>query len=121
MLDRFGDFLAQPQVAMVGDLNTSSRVRSQARSHPEFVARAGALGLTSLYHYQTQESHGEESQATYRHRGSDQDTFHIDYCFLSASLLQGARIRVVNDPDWAKVSDHYPIVVDLPDRSADGA
>lgn len=85
-LDVFSEFLAAQRVVIMGDLNTTSRVKSQAQTHPEFVAKAAAPGLTSIYHHQTGGSHGQETLATYRHGGSAKSTFHSDYCFLSLAL-----------------------------------
>jgi len=109
----FSEFLAAKRVVILGDLNTSSRVKTQELTHPEFVAKAAALGLTSIYHHQTGEIHGQETLATYRHGGSTESAFHIDYCFLSHALLGSASIRVVNRAEWKTRSDHFPIVVDV--------
>ncbi len=112
-LEIFGDFLREERVAMIGDLNSSSRVVAQATTHPNFVSRAAALGLTSLYHHQNKEAHGKEKVLTYRHRGSAENGFHLDYCFLSQDLLASAKIRVLQGADWEARSDHFPLIVDL--------
>jgi endonuclease/exonuclease/phosphatase (EEP) superfamily protein YafD len=112
-LDRFGDFLMAERVVFTGDLNSSTRVSGQTRSHPALVARARGMKLESVYHHQNQEEHGSETIATYRHGGPGKGHFHIDYCFLSPALLTNAKVKVLNNTVWDKRSDHYPVVVDL--------
>ena len=112
-LKHFADLLAQERVILAGDLNTSSRVSAQIRTHPRLVASAADRGLTSIYHYQTDEGHGQEKTSTYRHSGRVKKEFHIDYCFLSKALLDVATLQILTDGEWETRSDHYPIVLDL--------
>jgi len=119
-LDTFGEFLSDQRTVMIGDFNSSSRVLSQKDSHPAFVTRAGALGLRSIYHSQTGQPHGEEKVHTYRHNDAVKSRFHLDYCFLSPALLDGANICVLDGPRWETLSDHYPIVVDVTGDSKSG-
>ncbi len=112
-LEVFADFLSTERVALIGDLNSSSRVKAQSKSHPAFVERAARLGLVSIYHHQMMEGHGEETVSTYRRGGTGGGLFHIDYCFVSKALLGSASIRVLNGPKWDGLSDHAPIVVEI--------
>lgn len=112
-LDHYADLLGSGRAVMIGDFNSSSRVRSQARTHQRFVSGAAGLGLSSLYHHQTGEQHGQESVSTYRHASGSTRDFHLDYCFVSEELLGSSRLRILHDESWMRVSDHYPLVVDL--------
>lgn len=103
-------------VVMAGDFNSSSRVSEQSRSHPAFVGRVTTLGLTSVYHHQSGEKHGEETKATYRHRGTPPRPFCIDYCFVSHSWAGAASIQILDGSRWLELSDHFPLVLDLPER-----
>ena len=113
-LDVFGEFLREKRVALIGDLNSSSRVMAQVNTHTKFVKNAAALGLTSVYHHQTGDAHGMEKLNTYRHLGPEEKEFHLDYCFLSQDLLASAKIEILNGADWKARSDHFPIIVELP-------
>jgi|ERR1022692_2852834 hypothetical protein len=113
-LDYFGAFLEGGRSALVGDLNSSSDVLSQKKSHGEFVAKAAGLGLQSVYHAPSNRPHGGEPDKTYRHGGKGKGLFHIDYCFLSPALLDGAKIEVLKDEEWKRRSDHSPIYVEIP-------
>lgn len=112
-LEVFGEFLCEERVALVGDLNSSSRVVAQAASHPKFIKEAAELGLTSLYHHRTKEAHGEKLLPTCRHSGPGKKGFHLEYCFLSPDLLTSAKIRVIQGADWEARSGHFPIIIDL--------
>lgn len=110
-LELYSDILSSGRAVMIGDFNSSTRVSSQRRSHPRFVAAAADLGLVSLYHEMSGEAHGEESQATYTH--SNGQGFHIDYCFISRQLLGSAALSIGEPERWAALSDHLPLVVDI--------
>ena len=113
-LDHYVELLGSGRAVMIGDLNSSSRVLAQKRTHPRFVSAASELGLVSLYHEQTGEGHGLESANTYRHSSGATRDFHIDYCFLSRELAAASEISIPQDEDWMRLSDHYPLVVDFP-------
>lgn len=108
----YGDVMAGPRTMLVGDLNSSSRVSSQARSHPTLVSALAERGLRSLLHHQEDVAHGEERTGTFR-RGEKE--WCIDYAFLSADLLPSATIAVPRNATWRDASDHLPLIVDIPD------
>jgi len=111
-LEQYSDLLSHRAI-MAGDLNSNTRVSGQQRSHPRFVSAAGDLGLASAYHHLTGEAHGAESFSTYRHDAAR--SFHIDYCFLSRPLLDAANLGIAHGDEWSSLSDHSPIVLDVPD------
>ncbi|CAB4345020.1 unannotated protein [freshwater metagenome] len=114
-LDCHAGLLRTDRVVLAGDLNSSTRVINQAESHPRFVARATALGLASVYHHQSGERHGDETKATYRHGKKTPRPFCIDYCFVSTPWLNSASLEILDGPEWEGRSDHYPLVLELPD------
>ena len=114
-LDVHADLLSGDRVVLAGDLNSSSRVSGQRRSHPRFVRRAAALGLTSVYHHQSGEEHGSESTATYLHGRTSPRPFCIDYCFVSKPWVRLASLQILNGVPWTDLSDHFPLVLDLTD------
>lgn len=117
-LDHCSDLLGSGRAVMVGDFNSSTKVSSQVRTHPRFVSAAADLGLASLYHVQTGEPHGSESVSTYRHSSGTERDFHLDYCFVNQALLGKAHLEILHDESWMRVSDHYPLVIDLQLESA---
>lgn len=119
-LELYGDSLGQGSAVMAGDFNSSTRVSSQRSSHPKFVAAAKKIGLLSAYHFHTGESHGQESVSTYRHVAGGDSEFHIDYCFVSCELASAATVSVLRSDQWVTLSDHYPLVLDIPDAAIEG-
>lgn len=111
-LERYSDLLSDRAI-MAGDLNSSTKVSGQQATHPRFVSAAAALGLASAHHHLTGEEHGAETLNTYRHDASR--SFHLDYCFLSRSLLDAANLGIANGGEWRALSDHSPVVLDVPD------
>lgn len=114
-LDRFSNFLGCGRAIMAGDFNSNTRVMFQKHTHPEFVEAAKKSGLVSAYHFQSDEAHGKETVATYRHGTGESNVFHIDYCFVSEPLASASTLSVLRSAYWAQLSDHYPVVLDVPD------
>ena len=114
-VDRFSSLLTSGRAIVAGDLNSSPRVAAQRSSHPKFVSAMSDLGLESVYHATTGDSHGQESIPTYRHASGLQRDFHLDYCFVAAELMPVASLEILSDPHWMTVSDHYPLVLDIRD------
>ena len=114
-LDRYAGLLTSGRAIMAGDLNSNTRVSGQETTHPKFVAVAESLGLVSAYHALTGDAHGMETVGTYRHGARDSKEFHLDYCFLSNSLVASANLSVRRHGDWPQLSDHFPVMLDIPD------
>lgn len=68
-------------------------------------------GLVSAYHHVHGIAHGKEPHPTYYHQRKADQPFHIDYCFMSPTLLKGARVNVGTYDDWSADSDHRPLSV----------
>ena len=104
-------------ILICGDFNSNSiwdRPRSTC-NHSDCVRELGELGLSSLYHHQFSERHGEETQATfYLHRNREKP-YHIDYAFLNSERLEegAARLNIGKIDNWLQHSDHLPFVIDL--------
>lgn len=114
-LERYSHLLTSGRAIMAGDFNSNSRISFQKTTHPQFVKAAESLGIASVYHTGTREPHGGESQATYRRHYSKEHTFHIDYCFASLPLADKAKLKIESDANWDKLSDHYPLILDIDD------
>ena len=60
------------------------------------------------------ERHGQETIPTYFHYHQKERPFHIDYCFLSKSLIDRLKkIEIRKYDDWMKYSDHVPMIIDF--------
>lgn len=115
-LDWFKDELKIPPAILAGDLNTNTRVSGQSHSHPKLVSRLRSLGLESVYHHQSGERHGDESLCTYIQGNKRPRRFHIDYCFVRTDVLRAATVAIPQSREWTRLSDHFPLVLDIPDE-----
>jgi hypothetical protein len=113
-LEHFADMFRGGAVILAGDLNSSSGVMSQQRTHPVFVAAAASLGLVSAYHDAMGEQHGKESTKTFwqNDRG-----YHLDYCFLPQKMAPASTVRILDGEEWRSLSDHRPVVLDVLDEA----
>lgn len=101
-----GDF----NVDAAGALRRRSGLFERLRRH---LARHG---LASAYHAARGEPFGAETAPTYYHHRNRARPFHIDFCFLSPSLLERVcDVQVGHYEDWVEPghSDHVPVVIDL--------
>lgn len=114
-LNCYADLLSRERVVLAGDLNSNTRVIHQAQSHPRFVTKAKALGLTSVYHHKHSEEHGSETKGTYRQGKKAPRPFCLDYCFVPTPWLDEASLQILDGPEWEGRSDHFPLVLKLPD------
>jgi exonuclease III len=105
---------------LAGDLNLFPSLNGDPTIECFAAARnrLADLDYVSVYHYYFDEKFGEESRATHFHHYDERQPFHIDYCFISSSLLPRLKAVTVGSHDeWirSRLSDHVPIIVDLDD------
>ena len=115
-LQKHKDYLAaQDAVLVVGDFNSNAcwDVWDRWWNHSDVVRDLKALDLNSLYHKQFDEAQGAEARPTFFMHRNLSRPYHIDYAFLTESLLVNATLQL-GDPDpWLQWSDHVPLVIDF--------
>jgi hypothetical protein len=114
-IDYYRTFLAAGGAVAIGDFNSNAiwDAAHAGNSHSALVEKLERLRMRSAYHAQTRERQGEETVPTfflYRHvdRG-----YHIDYAFISQSLLEDAALRILDPGRWLRRSDHLPLLLDI--------
>lgn len=114
-LQRHKDFLRRPEAALIGDLNSNSRwdVSDRWWNHSDVVADIRELGLESVYHHCRGESQGQEETPTFFMNRRIERHYHIDYAFLSETLLSKATVDVGPPERWLEFSDHMPVIVHI--------
>jgi exonuclease III len=115
-LQKHEQFLATEHALLIGDLNSNAcwDVWDRWWNHSDVVKQLQGVGLTSLYHHIYRELQGKETMPTfYMYRKRDKP-YHIDYAFLSAKLLDGATFEVGDPAEWIELSDHMPLIVNIP-------
>lgn len=114
ILAAFGDLIATTPTVMLGDLNTGPKLGDPYIKGKEVFGRLNDLGLFSAYHAAQGIEHGYETHATYFHASGGNSPWHIDYCFMSQSLLSRVvSVEVGDGPVWEERSDHRPLTVTL--------
>jgi exonuclease III len=72
-----------------------------------------SFGLRSLYHLKEGCAQGAESEATlYMYRDPTRP-YHIDYCYLSADLVEKSTMKIGSPLVWLEHSDHMPLFINM--------
>ena len=73
-----------------------------------------ARGLVSAYHEFFGEAQGRETRPTCYLLWKKARPYHLDYCFVPKAWARRIRrVEVGSYEDWARHSDHRPLVVEL--------
>lgn len=110
----------EAEVIVAGDFNVAAMhtgsARGRASAFGKLIAQLRTLGLHSAYHSVRGEPFGAETAATYYHHRNVAQPFHIDFCFVTAPLLERIRsVEVGTHHDWVAPghSDHVPLIIEL--------
>ncbi len=118
MIELYSETMKSGAVAIVGDFNTSIQGPSKV-PHKENLSRLESLGLFSAYHKLNLLEHGEEKQMTLKWigPGRKEKRYCCDFIFLTEKLLKGATAGIHDLwlGEYAKLSDHQPVIADIPD------
>ncbi len=103
--------LNQTNTIIAGDFNSNAVWDKQDRwwSHTDTINELAAINIQSLYHHQTSEAQGQETQPTFYLHRKEAKPYHIDYVFMSSNLLQHSKIELGKINNWLSVSDHMPL------------
>lgn len=107
--------LRHDKCIIVGDWNSSKRFdRERQNNHSKVDAFLQSYQIRSAYHSFYGEAQGEETRPTYFLRKELERPFHIDYCYMSTSLItQLDDVSVGAAREWIDVSDHCPILITM--------
>lgn len=111
-LDEYESIIRGRDVIIAGDFNANTALPTTSRNYRfrDFVCRSEELGLTSLYHESTGQTHGKETSPTFFLHHHEQKPHHIDFLFGSANFRKNLEtIKIGSFQDWHKLSDHVPI------------
>lgn len=116
-LDHYGEFLRSAPSIVVGDFNSHPRwdKDDQKANHSILAARLRAeFGLVSAFHTFAERSGNVVEPATLYYQWKQDRGFHIDYCFFPESWASRLiSVEIGNYQEWAKESDHRPLIVDF--------
>jgi exodeoxyribonuclease-3 len=119
-IDYYSELIKEENVIIIGDFNSSSKFDKPGResNHSNIVKKLTHLKIYSAYHHFHSLGQGEEEHPTYYHYFKFKFPFHIDFCFVSESLLKKVSdVQVGQHDDWVKTkfSDHCPLIVSIDD------
>lgn len=104
------------EIILAGDFNSnaqwdSERVKS---NHSAVVAFLDQRGIKSIYHLNSNDIHGNESDPTLYLLKNKLKPYHMDYCFASENMInEYTSIQIGRFEDWIELSDHMPLIVDF--------
>ena len=114
-LDSHAHYFNWDKLIIVGDFNSNAQWdgKREFRNHGNLVKKLDGFGLQSLYHYQENEPHGNETSSTfymYRHK---EKPYHIDYVFVPKNTIQESNLEIGKAEEWLQHSDHVPLFANL--------
>ena len=116
-LTAYARLLKRGPAVVAGDFNGSpffDRPTARIKRWEMGFAQLHAAGLVSAYHRHQNVAYGGEAHATHHFLRKPQRPFHIDFCFVPLAWVeQGLAVQLVNDEPWRRLSDHFPLVVDV--------
>ncbi|MBN8430420.1 endonuclease/exonuclease/phosphatase family protein [Microbulbifer salipaludis] len=107
--------LSAPNTIIAGDLNSNKVWDKPDRwwNHTDTFNEIANIGLQSLYHYQSREIAGKETQPTFFLHRKQHKPYHIDYVLLPQNLLDEAKLSIGEYNKWITVSDHLPLIFEI--------
>ena len=115
-LKYYDKLLLNKNTVLAGDFNSNTIWDKPRRvgNHSAVVKALAGKGIYSAYHLYYGQVQGKEMHSTfylYRHKHR---TNLLDYCFLTADLVDRLTNVVIGDHEaWAPYSDHVPVIIDL--------
>ena len=111
----YDDLLTDRPTMLIGDFNSNTiwdYKKHRLGSHSGVVKQLEDKGIFSAYHFHHKQAQGTEAHPTfYMYRHKDKP-YHIDYCFVSADMIDKLQSVEVGEYDfWIKYSDHVPLIV----------
>lgn len=106
------DRISDQKTIICGDFNSNVIWDKWDRwwNHTDVVRELAELDVHSMYHKLTGEDPGKEKAPTlFLHRKKERP-YHIDYAFVSTSMMNGGRMEVGCADQWLQFSDHMPLI-----------
>jgi exodeoxyribonuclease III len=115
-IHHYDDLLSSVPSILTGDFNSNTIWDKKRRigNHSHVVEYLADRGIHSAYHLHHGQEQGKEQHPTFYLYRNQLKPYHMDYCFLSASMATQIQSVEVGDYDfWIKHSDHVPLIVTL--------
>jgi exodeoxyribonuclease III len=108
--------LLDNKTIIIGDFN-SNRIwdyKERVGNHTAVVNKLTDNNIHSIYHKHFNLEQGREKHPTFFLQRNQNKPYHIDYCFLSADLIDKVQNVEIGDyEEWKAHSDHSPLIIDF--------
>lgn len=108
-IEYYDEVLKNNPVIVAGDFNSNTiwDYQSKTFTHSQLVKKLEDKNIFSTYHHFYKENQGKETKMTHHHSATKKQ-FHIDFCFVSKTLLEQLINVEIGEIDK---SDHAPITI----------
>ena len=115
-VNHYHELLSGAPCILAGDFNSNTiwDRKHRAGNHTDVVKYLADRDIHSAYHLHHPQVQGSEQHPTfYLYKHADKP-YHLDYCFMSGELAKRIKtVEIGNLDNWAKYSDHVPVIVTL--------
>lgn len=101
---------------IIGDFNSNKiwDYKDRVGNHSSVVNNLKDKEIYSVYHEYFNEEQGKEKQPTLYMYRKKEKPYHIDYCFVSANILDKIKdVEVGTHEEWTTHSDHSPLIIEF--------
>jgi endonuclease/exonuclease/phosphatase family metal-dependent hydrolase len=112
-INHYATLLGNPAI-LVGDFN-SNKIwdhKDRVGNHSDVVRKLADNNIHSIYHHHLGLEHGKENHPTFFLQRNQKKSYHIDYCFASANIIDKVqKVEVGTYENWSVHSDHSPLAI----------
>lgn len=108
--------LLRSSTILIGDFNSNKiwDYKDRVGTHSNVVNKLEEKDIHSVYHKHFNTEQGKEKHPTLYMYRKQEKPYHIDYCFVSADLLDKVtKVEIGTYENWTAHSDHSPVNIDI--------
>jgi len=106
------NFFKSGKHLIIGDFN-SNKIWDRKRNignHTHVVDELKEIGISSSYHHISGCDQGSELHPTFFMYRKTEKPYHIDYAFVSETLINDSNVEIGKPDKWLTYSDHMPLI-----------
>ncbi len=114
-INHYKDLLGGSTI-LIGDFNSNKiwDYKDRVGTHSDVVSHLADKDIHSVYHKHFDIEQGKERHPTLYMYRKQEKSYHIDYCFVSADLLDKVKqVEIGNYDNWTAHSDHPPMTINF--------
>lgn len=115
----YNRYIKKNATILTGDFNSNTiwDKPRRAGNHSTVVKKLERKNIHSVYHKFFLQKQGKEAHPTFYLYKNIDKPYHLDYCFASGDFAERLlSVAVGEHADWAKYSDHMPVIVRFKSR-----